>query len=257
MTKKLIIFDIDGTLVNSDKRVLASTYESITKLKEAGHELCIATGRNYGLSKEIIADVAFNHYICCNGSAAFKNHQLIYERPLPITELKRLVEIANQQEIDMIFQGLTDMRRQNKKIKPELIEAMTSFGSEAPSHQHNYFETEKVYQGLMFHQPNRDDLFADLAAFDFVRWHEMGVDVIPQGGSKAQTIPVLAAELGIEMSETIAFGDGNNDMEMLQTVGCGVAMGNATSGVKDVADYVTASCDEDGIYQALVDFKLI
>lgn len=257
MTKKLIVFDIDGTLVNSDKQVLKSTYQSIKKLKAAGHELAIATGRNYGLAKEVIADVQFDHYICSNGSTAFKNHQLVYDRPLNNDDLKRLVEIADQHGIDMIFQGSNDMRRQNEEVRPELIEAMTSFGSDAPDYQRNYFESAKVYQGLVFHSPEADGLFSEIRSFNFVRWHEQGVDVIPQGGSKAKTIPILAAELGIEMKDTIAFGDGNNDVEMLETVAQGIAMANGKEAAKAVADFVTASCDEDGIEKALIKFGLI
>jgi Cof subfamily protein (haloacid dehalogenase superfamily) len=94
-------------------------------------------------------------------------------------------------------------------------------------------------------------------AFDFVRWHPECVDMIPKNGSKAVTLLKLAEQLGIKQENVIAFGDGMNDREMLKEVGLGIAMGNSSDEVKRQADMVTASNEQDGIWQALVKLKLI
>ncbi len=257
MNRKLIVFDIDGTLLNSQKEIAASTFESIKALKAAGHHLAIATGRNYDLAKEVVKAVAFDHYICCNGSAAFMNHELVHSHPLSREGLARLVKVADQAGLDLIFQGLYGMRRHNELSGDKLVSAMTSFGSGEPDYDVDFYQREDVYQALTFHSVEQEDIYADFTEFDFVRWHEVGVDVIPLGGSKAKTIAILADKLGVSLADTIAFGDGDNDREMLRLVGHGVAMGNASQAVKACADEVTASHDEDGIYQSLVKSGLI
>ena len=81
--------------------------------------------------------------------------------------------------------------------------------------------------------------------------------MIPKNGSKAVTLLKLAEQLGIKQENVIAFGDGMNDREMLKEVGLGIAMGNSSDEVKRQADMVTASNEQDGIWQALVKLKLI
>ncbi|EUJ55190.1 hypothetical protein MCOL2_09531 [Listeria fleischmannii FSL S10-1203] len=93
--------------------------------------------------------------------------------------------------------------------------------------------------------------------YRFLRWHDVSVDVCPANGSKAKGIRELIKKLGFQMEDTYAFGDGLNDIDMLQEVGCGIAMGNGREEVKQVADYVTDSVDEDGIMKALKHFRLL
>lgn len=257
MNRKLIVFDIDGTLLNSQKEIAISTFRSIEALKLAGHHLAIATGRNYDLAKDVVKAVGFDHYICCNGSAAFMNHQLVHSQPLTKDGLERLVKIADQAQLDLIFQGLYGMRRHNEVAGEKLVSAMTSFGSGAPEYQADFHQQEDVYQALTFHGLDQEHIYEGFTEFDFVRWHDVGVDVIPLGGSKAKTIPILADKLGISLEDTIAFGDGENDREMLSLVGHGVAMGNASPAVQACADEVTTSHDEDGIYVSLSKMGLV
>jgi hypothetical protein len=90
-----------------------------------------------------------------------------------------------------------------------------------------------------------------------VRWNPDFTDLIPADGGKSVGIQQLLEHFGLSQEETMAFGDGGNDIEMLQYVHLGVAMGNGTQNVKAAADYVTDSVDEDGIWNALVHFGLI
>ena len=81
--------------------------------------------------------------------------------------------------------------------------------------------------------------------------------MLPQDISKARSIKILADYLGIDMADTIAFGDGLNDVEMIKECGIGVAMGNANIKLKEVADYITDDISKDGVYKALEHFKLL
>ena len=89
------------------------------------------------------------------------------------------------------------------------------------------------------------------------RWHPAFVDVTAKGNTKQNGIDQIIRHFGIKLEETMAFGDGGNDISMLRHAGIGVAMGNAKEEVKQAADYVTASIDDDGIAKALKHFGII
>ena len=89
------------------------------------------------------------------------------------------------------------------------------------------------------------------------RWYEDGIDIISKDGGKANGIQKILEVYGFTKEEAIAFGDSDNDLEMLEFAGIGVAMGNAVESVKEVADYVTSHIDEDGIWNACKHFGLI
>ena len=89
------------------------------------------------------------------------------------------------------------------------------------------------------------------------RWHPAFTDVTAKGADKGEGIRTMAALMGFDLRHTMAFGDGGNDESMLKVAGQGVAMGNALASLKDVADYVTTSVDEDGVMNALRHFRLI
>ena len=89
------------------------------------------------------------------------------------------------------------------------------------------------------------------------RWHPAFVDITTKGCTKQQGIDEIIRHFGISLDETMAFGDGGNDISMIQHAAIGVAMGNALDSVKAVADYITDSVDEDGIANALKHFGVI
>ena len=89
------------------------------------------------------------------------------------------------------------------------------------------------------------------------QWYPLGHDIISSDGGKKNAMLEIIRRYGIRPEETIAFGDSENDLEMLRTAGIGVAMGNGTPEAKAAADYVTADCDEDGLQKALEHFNLI
>ena len=99
-----------------------------------------------------------------------------------------------------------------------------------------------------------DDLLDECSV---TSWNDTGIDIIPKDGGKSAGIRQYLDLLGIDRSESMAFGDGENDIDMLEFVGVGVAMGNADDAVKAAADYVTDTVDNDGIAKALQHFGLI
>ena len=115
-----------------------------------------------------------------------------------------------------------------------------------------------IFQLMPFIGPEREPwLMERLPRCRSTRWNPYFMDVVPEGGSKSVGIDAICRSYGIAPDETMAFGDGQNDIEMLRHAGIGVAMGNAAEEVQAAADYATASVDEDGVGRALRHFGLI
>lgn len=256
-SRKLIAFDIDGTLLDSNKQPLESTLEALRQLRQAGHFVTLATGRSRFLAREVIRELAFENYILCNGAAAFVSHQQVFKQTLPTQALETLIADCTAQNIDTALIQLDQAKRLTTFNLSQIEEAMHSFGSVAPLLGELAVHDE-VYQALAYYEAHQDEQFEGrYPDFQFVRWHEKCVDVIPANGSKAATILNIANYLGIDQADVITFGDGLNDEEMIREAGIGVAMGNAKEIVKQQADIVTKDNDHDGIWAALKDLKLV
>ncbi len=93
--------------------------------------------------------------------------------------------------------------------------------------------------------------------FIFIRWHKYSMDILPKGGSKAEGIKQMIKKLNFDLKDVYAFGDGLNDIEMIQEVGTGVVMGNASDEVKQYADFVTHDVAEEGIPYGLKKLGLL
>ena len=255
MTRKFIFFDIDGTLLDDNKKVLASTREALRGVREAGHVTAIATGRNAYMADEIIKDLEFDHYIVCNGAEAFYNHESTYRNPLDEGALKQILEIADKQKHPVIYETAHKLLRRSEESSERVVEGMKFVGHYVPTHDETgifHLENELIQLLLFINEDeNIEHYHEKFPAFRFVRWHEDAVDVLPADGSKFETIKILAQSQGFAKEDIITIGDGNNDFEMVLKAHHGIAMGNAVESVKEVADYVTDTNNNDGIYKAL------
>lgn len=258
MKRKLFAFDIDGTLLNSEKKPLKSTIESIRKLQEKGHFVTIASGRSRFLTTDVMQTFGISNYIVCNGAAAFLDHEQIFKNTLDDQVLQRMVDAMDEKKVDTAMMTLDGVYRCSSNNLDRLEGAMHSFGQDLPAFVPNFLGNHEVYQSLAFYTSEMDaEVEAEFPEFRFVRWHEQGVDVVPQNGSKAETLLFVADRIGVSREDIIAFGDGNNDVEMLETAGVGVAMGNAPEAIQKHADMVTDSCDDDGIQKALEEMAFV
>jgi Cof subfamily protein (haloacid dehalogenase superfamily) len=257
MRRRLFAFDIDGTLLDSNKQPLDSTREALDKLRKAGHLVTIATGRSRFHAQEIIRDLEFTNYILCNGAAGFLDHEQIYKNLLDREQLDNFVKQAHEAQIDTAFVGLDNIKRNSSNHVDVMEDAMKSFGAVLPELDRFFVEEQEVYQALAFFDHSFDGKFNNYERLRFVRWHENSVDVVPHNGSKAATILHLAEQVGIAKEDVISFGDGQNDREMLRMSGIGVAMGNAVPEVQQEADVVTDTNDQDGIWKTLKEMSFI
>lgn len=249
--KKLFIFDIDGTVLNDSKSIPPETKQALKELSES-HEVAIATGRNRTMAKAVIEELGVSNYIVCNGAAAYYKNEAIYTNFLNEKDLEKLIKLADQHDHQLVYETVDDLRRRNEVPDKRMQDGMKFVGFDVPGYDREYYQTNPLVQCLLFISEDEMDIYADqFSHFRFVRWYEKGIDVLPADGSKYLTIKILANHMGIPLSDVIAFGDGMNDIEMIRHVGTGIAMGNAEKEVKDVADSVTDSNENNGIPNAL------
>lgn len=256
MTKKLIFFDIDGTLMDFNKRIPESTKQTIQRLKEKGHDVAIATGRAPFLIGSVLEQLDIHTYVSFNGQYVVYEDKVIYENPIPVSTLKSVQDFAAENKHPLVFMGAEAMKA-NAKLHPYIVEAIDSLKVHQPGFQPNYFNETPIYQALLFCKEGEERAYETFRDLRFVRWHELSTDIVPANGSKAEGIKKLLSYLHYSQSEVIAFGDGLNDLEMIQYVGMGVAMGNAVQELKDVADFVTKPVDCDGIDYAAKVLELV
>lgn len=262
---KAIFFDIDGTLVSfNTHKIPQSTIDSLKQLKTKGIKLFIATGRPpYDLKmlieKNHLGDI-FDGYITFNGQYCYEQSgNLIHEEYLHPEDLKQLTNYIEGKdiacgcmEIDYLYFNLF-----NDSVK-KLNETLGDTAPKRAIDDMNRVFTHKTYQITIFLSEENEQIIAPILPHcRLVRWCPLFADIIPQNGGKGNSIKKILAHYNIAIDETMAFGDGGNDKEMLETVGHGIAMGNANDELKSIADFVTLDVDNDGIFYALKKYNLL
>ncbi|TYP79653.1 Cof-type HAD-IIB family hydrolase [Paenibacillus methanolicus] len=257
MTYKIAFFDIDGTLVNEEKVVPQDTIDAIRELKAAGVEPVIASGRAPYFIKPLAELLGIDSFVCLNGALAVYRGKTVYKRVIPRTSIETLVALAEQHQHTLVYEGEHDFFA-NRADCPLVTESVLSLKVELPGTDSEFWRTNEVLQ-LFLHCESHEDALYDalLDDFTFIRWHRGALDVLPYGGSKAQGMEAMLRELDIPVAESIAFGDGLNDKEMLRFAGLGIAMGNSHPELLPFADYVTTSVDDRGIRNGLKHAGLI
>ncbi|WP_294403507.1 HAD family hydrolase [uncultured Clostridium sp.] len=290
--KKAIFFDIDGTLLNSSKGVNKMTpavKKSIRRLQENGHSVFISSGRPYAFLNDDILDFGFDGYILMNGSlilsndnntdkTVFKNNCLsntmscndinafenesintLYKHPFDKSELKELLKKFDEYNIQYILEDEKySYLRADFKYQKEFYE---NIGISMKYIKHE-FDIDKinVYKIEM--------LCPDKASSDFCRTLENDnfrytffdefnlFELYSPKNTKASAILKILDYINVDVSDSYAFGDSHNDIEMLNTVGCGIAMGNASDEIKQHSNKITKSVSEDGVAYGIENYIL-
>ncbi|WP_067839987.1 Cof-type HAD-IIB family hydrolase [Amphibacillus sediminis] len=248
----VIFFDIDGTLLDHDKKLPDSTKQAIAELKAAGHVVAIATGRAPFMYEELRQELEIDSFVSYNGSYVVVEGKVVFTNPLSKEDLLRLTEEGLSQNHPIVFMDDQDMRANvpNHEYIDESIESLKI--GRFPSHDPNYHQGRELYQSLFFCAEGEEVYYQNkYPMFEFVRWHPVSVDILPKGGSKANGIKHAVQVLDIPQEHVYAFGDGLNDVEMLATIKNSVAMGNGEPEAKDAAKFVTKDVSEDGILHGL------
>ena len=254
---KVIFFDIDGTLLShSTGKVPQSTIEAIRKLQDKGIKAVVATGRDITEMKKLpLEEIDFDGYLTLNGNICLdKDEKMFAGNEIDPGEVEILVSIFEAGKIPFVLIG--EEKRYINYVDDVVIQTQESTHGTIPDI--GEYNGEKIYQCLAFvNAETRQKLDDLLDHCSITSWNDTGIDIIAKTGGKAAGIQKFLDKEGISRSQTMAFGDGENDKTMLKFAGTGVAMGNAGDGLKRVADYITADIDDDGIAKALHHFALI
>lgn len=257
MAYKIVFIDIDGTLVNEEKKIPQDAKEAITELKKQNIPIVLATGRAPYFFSDILTELGLSSYISFNGSYVVHEEEEVYKKPIPVETLEVLEQIALKNNHPLVFQGSKECCA-NHKEHAHIIESFQSLKLNAPTYRKDFWKEADIYQCLLFCEEKEEKLYEEsFSNIHFVRWHSLSMDVIPKGGSKAAGIEQILTILNIDPNEAVAFGDGLNDKEMLSFVGMGVAMGNAHEDVKPFAKFVTKHVNEGGLSYGLKKIGLI
>ena len=261
MTKALF-FDIDGTLVSFQTHVIpASTIEALTLAHEKGIQIFIATGRptliinNLG---ELQSRGLIDGYITMNGGYCYVGNEVLYKGSIPEKDVKALADFCQKNNYPCIFVGEHDASVCQPDEMLRYIFYQHLGVKEFPEETFEKAIQRDVYQITAFFNPEQEkEVLPQADGGEFGRWHPAFVDITAKGNTKQNGINQFIKRFGFKLEETMAFGDGGNDIGMLRHAGIGIAMGNASDEVKAAADYVTAHVDEDGIYKAMKHFEII
>jgi len=255
---KACFFDVDGTLVSHEqKKVPESTRKSLKQLREKGIKIFMSTGRHLrDLEKLPLEGIEFDGFVTLNGQlCADGEKKVIYRNPLEEKDARALVKIfqGNEEPLMLVEENRLYVNFINDTVRQTQKEIST------PLPEVSCYDGAPIYTAIAFIREEEEERFRPLIpeGCKMTRWNPAGVDLIARTGGKVAGMERILARYGMNCGEIMAFGDGENDIEMLRFARIGVAMGNAVLRVKEAADYVTEHIDEDGLAKALEYFQLL
>lgn len=273
---KVIVMDVDGTLANSEKKITINTKKALMKLQKQGMILILASGRPTSglmdLARELEMDkhhgllVSFNGskiVDCTTNEVLFNETMSIEEGQAVLEHMKKfnvipMIDKDNYLYVNDVFNNAIEYNGKSFNIieyearggKFKLCEKddLANFANYPlnkilTAGEPNYLQ--ETYKEMM--EPFKDTLSCMFTAPFYFEFTAKGID-------KAKALETVLTKLGVNKEEIVAFGDGHNDISMVRYAGVGIAMGNAVQELKDIADYVTLSNDEDGIAYAIDKF---
>jgi len=263
--KGIIALDLDGTLLNSNKELTAKNLAVLERAAAAGFEIVPTTGRFYGGMPQEIRELPFVRYtITINGAEAadLQTGEVIYRAELPWEQVVDMMSYFD--EFPVIYdcyqgnEAFMTAEQKNRveemvasphyhkmirELRQPVLELKEFLVNRKKDVQKTQFFTNRpeVRAFLMEELPKR---FENLCVSSSVADN---VEINQHHANKGEALLALAEHLGVSRGQTIAFGDGLNDLSMLREAGIGVAMANACEEAKEIADWIAPSCDEDGV----------
>lgn len=247
---KIAFFDVDGTLVDMKKKVITpAMIETLKHLKENGIILCMATGRGPYLVPSF-PGIDFDVFLSYNASYCYTKDEVIFSNPIPKEDVKAVVENASEIHRPVFLAGVEGGGANGcDKDLADYFAIAKSKVNVLDKFDFEKLMDKKVYQMMVgCYKEEYADILRDVDGARITAWWTRAADITPANGNKGVGVRKILDYYHLDKENAIAFGDGTNDIEMLEAVGTGVAMGNATDDVKTVADAICGHVAEDGIY---------
>ena len=265
---KLIALDIDGTLLNDDRVITPKTKKALTKVREAGHNVVIASGRDYAGTTVFADELDFDKYggLLSNFNGAritnYRTGEMIANHTLDLDLTKDIISYAD--EIGMDFIIYYDGKVYTNDMDTYYLDYTAKLNDMEIVHNPNLIDEIdfKPNNILMSKDPEVIGELSKLMHDKFghvttqVRSTPWYYEIMPKDISKGTSLYDIADFYDIDHADIIAFGDEMNDYSMIEMAGVGVAMANATDDLKKIADYITLSNNDDGIADYIYKFIL-
>ena len=254
---KIVFFDVDGTLTDHrDGSISISTKRSVRTLINNGVQVVAATGRPLSMCTELI-ELGIQTFITANGAYVKYKDEVIHKNVLDQDVLIDVIHYAKTNDSGLSFftESLSMNGVRNTKIKSALLETLLLNDYPVTDEQ---IHLKEIYLLCLYadHKTvqHYESRFPELT---FSRWHPYICNVLQEEVDKSIAVKKVLTFFDLDESEAIAFGDGYNDMQMLEMAGLGIAMGNGNEQLKSIANFVTRNSSDDGIEYALRKYGVI
>lgn len=264
MTYKMVVIDIDDTLINDDGEITPATAQALEQAAARGVIVTLATGRMYASARKIASQIQLNAPIITYQGSWVKtllDGEVLYERSVPASVAQMLFDYADEHDlhIQAYHNDILYTRWDNERVKSYAEMSNIPYTVEPDFKRLLEFPLTKI---LFYEEPEKCDRIAEElrprigSEVHVTKSKPYFLEFLHKEGTKGHAVEYLAEHFDIPINQVIAIGDSWNDKEMLETAGLGVAMGNAIEPLKQLADYVTLTNNEDGVKHVIERFIL-
>lgn len=260
MNYKLIVTDMDGTLLNGDHQISEKNKAALKYASEKGINVAIATGRIYESTIKYAKELGIKTpIICCNGALIKESSgEIIYESIIDNHICNKIIDVLEKNNIyyqcftdDTIFTTHINEWLRKYQMQEDLnIKIIESDNIKEKIIGKNILKFLVIESNLELLCKVEEDL-KNIEDIELTKSFFDNIEVMKKGVNKGSAVESLGKYLGIDKSEIITFGDNHNDLSMIKYAGMGIAMGNAENIVKENANFITCKNTEDGVAKAL------
>lgn len=259
---KLVISDMDGTLIDRDEILTDTAVQMAEALRKQGTLFTIATGRVESMAEDYVEKLGIQvPYIACNGVTIVKGNKIFKRNQIPLKGLRDIVDKADSLGMSLVYS--MNGKESVYKVTPWIEKQRIQFDRYHRVHFPTEEEWETFYiDKLMIMDDVREGAIAILEdmcrnlpeEYGFTRYTNKSVEIVHRSATKASALLELTKLLGVDCREVLAIGDHQNDIEMIQEAGIGAAVANATEELKKAADYVADARCVDGVLEIVEKF---
>lgn len=262
---RLLCLDIDGTLLNDKKELPKENKEAIQYVLKKGVVVAIASGRSPDALQYLLEELGIGNYTICLNGGMVVCEKPIYQSIMEPNLIDQLLDLVEHYQ-SQVFLSTKSFNITNKNLTEEMQKLIQNGSLKAEQHICQSFDElrtmAKKYPIIKaaikeIDEKNFDELKAALKKkdlFHVVKSDTYFVDINSKHCNKGEGVRILAEHLHIPLCDVMCIGDNENDVEMIEIAGIGVAMENAVQEVKEVSDYITASNEACGVAKAIYKF---
>lgn len=254
-TIKLVVADCDGTLLDSNKEIDMNIFDAITMLNEKGIMFTLASGRNFYLMKPIVDKLEIDlPYITNNGGVIYQKDKTIQKIHIPNNYVNKIVNILVDNNLSFLYY-CDDVVIYNNKTSPlsyyhQVLDGIIDFKDVNDIDDVSIYDTYKITISAPNHDLMStliDEVKSEMPTINFGRSEGNLYTITNINATKGNALKLLANHLNIRLEEVMVFGDNYNDLSMFENAGVAVAMKNSDDEIKNKANFITDSNNENGV----------